>query len=80
MTLSEKYEERLAELPANNFRVGDVVLIYGKKRLVTFVSGGLIKTGSGRGFSKYWTVGNIGSLVVRNFKLKPGFKFDGVTG
>ena len=80
MTLSEKYEERLAELPVNNFRVGDVVLIYGKKRLVTFISGGLIKTGSGRGFSKHWTTNQINSLVVRNFKLKPGFKFDGVAG
>ena len=79
-TNAERYQEMMDSYPANNFREGDVVLIYGKPRLVTYVSGGLVKTGKGRGYSQHWSLNNISRIIVRNFKLKPGRSFDGVTG
>lgn len=75
-----RYDEMLARLPKNTYRVGDVITVYGKPRLVVFSQGGLITTGNGRGYRKHWTVNQVEGLVVRNFKLKPGKAFNGVTG
>ena len=44
-----RYEEQLAQLKHPDVRPGDVVLVNGKKKLVTEVAGGLVKLGRGRG-------------------------------
>lgn len=75
-----RYDELLAKLPKNIYRAGDVIIVYGKPRLVVCVNGGLITTGSGRGYRKHWTVNQVSRLVFRNFKLKTGKTFNGVIG
>jgi len=61
-------------------RPGDIVNIYGKARLVVFVGGGLLITGKGRGYAKHWTLNEVEGVLARNFKLKSGKSFNGVTG
>jgi len=76
----EKYKKLISLLPENTFRPGDVVIAYGKHRLVTESSGGLVVVGKGRGNVLNLSPNNIASLVARNLKLKPGVKFCGVVG
>lgn len=80
MNNKERYDQLISELPKNNYRPGDVVMVYDKPRLVTEVFGGLVKVGKGRGHSMMLSVSNVTGLVVRNLKLKPGVRFCGVAG
>lgn len=80
MNNKERYAQLLSKLPDNNYRPGDVVMVYGKPRLVTESSGGMVKVGKGRGHSMMFSPSNITGLVVRNLKLKPGVSFCGVVG
>lgn len=64
----------------SDIRPGDIVLIYGKPRLVVYVGESLVVTGNGRGYRKYWNADQISGIVVRSFKLKPGKTFNGVAG
>lgn len=75
-----RYEERLAQLKHPDVRPGDVVLVNGRKRLVTEVAGGMVKLGRGRGHSRYESIYSVEMVVVRNLKLKPGVSFCGVVG
>lgn len=81
-TNKQRYEELASVRKENNLKPGDVIMLYGKPRLITEVYGGLIKIGKGRGYVMYINILSVpdGCLVVRNFKLKPGFKFCGVVG
>ena len=76
----EKYQQLTSLLPENIFRPGDVVIAYGKHRLVTESRGGLVVIGKGRGHTLLLSVNNITALVARNLRLKPGVKFCGVVG
>lgn len=76
----DKYQQLTSLLPDNTFRPGDVVIAYGKHRLVTESMGGLVIVGKGRGNVLLLSVSNITCLVARNLKLKPGVKFCGVMG
>ena len=75
-----RYEERPAQLKHPDVRPGDVVLVNGRKRLVTEVAGGMVKLGRGRGHSRYESIHSVETVVVRNLKLKPGVSFCGVVG
>lgn len=80
MTNKERFEELQRLLPVNKYRAGDVVLAYGKPRLITHSSGGLVVVGKGRGYTMHLSHGNIERLIVRNYRLKPGYSFCGVKG
>lgn len=80
MKNQDKYQQLTSLLPENTFRPGDVVIAYGKHRLVTESRGGLVVVGKGRGHTLLLSVNNITALVARNLKLKPGVKFCGVVG
>lgn len=80
MNNAERYSQLVSALPKNNYRPGDVVMVYGKPRLVTESCGGLVKVGKGRGHSMMLSVSNVTGLVVKNLKLKPGVSFCGVVG
>lgn len=75
-----RYEERLAQLKCLGVRPGDVVLFNGRKKLVTEVTGGLVKLGRGRGNTVYKSIYSVEQIIVRNLKLKPGVSFCGVVG
>lgn len=75
-----RYEERLAQLKHPDARPGDVVLVNGKKKLVTEVAGGLVKLGQGRGNTRYESIYSVEQVIVRNLKLKPGVSFCGMVG
>lgn len=75
-----RYEEQLAQLKHPDVRPGDVVLVNGKKKLVTEVAGGLVKLGRGRGHSRFESIYSVEAVIVRNLKLKPGVSFCGVVG
>lgn len=80
MKNQEKYHHLISLLPDNIFRPGDVVIAYGKHRIVTESMGGLVVTGKGRGNVLRLSPSNITCLVARNLKLKSGVKFCGVVG
>ena len=63
-----------------DIRPGDIARIYGRPRLVVMVKLNTLVTGNGRGYRKYWTKDQVSEVIARNFKLKPGKTFDGVTG
>lgn len=75
-----QYEERLAQLKHPDVRPDDVVLVNGQKKLVTEVTGGLVKLGCGRGNTAYGSIYSVEQIIVRNLKLKPGVSFCGVVG
>lgn len=79
MANEERYGDLLSQRQPNNYRVGDVVIVFGKPRLVTLSEGGLIVVGKGRGNVHNVTPNLIERLVVRNYKLKAGYSFCGVT-
>lgn len=81
-TNKQRYEELASVRKENNLKPGDVIMLYGKPRLITEVCGGFIKIGKGRGHVIHTNILSVpdGCLIVRNLKLKPGFKFCGVTG
>lgn len=75
-----RYEEWLSQLKHPDVRPGDVVLVNGQKKLVTEVTGGMVKLGQGRGNTRYESIYSVETVVVRNLKLKPGVSFCGVVG
>ena len=61
-----------------DIRPGDIVMVYGRPRLVLKVKLDTLVTGNGRGYWQYWAKDQVSEVIARNFKLKPGKTFDGV--